>query len=106
LSIIFGKYLNLSFMTVFQINSNSKHNPCQHGFIKCNYAITRLVTYLECIIPLVYRQFEVDAIYFEFSNAFDPVSHALLLRKLNNYGLSADYVSWFLRCLNKRISHV
>ena len=54
-------------------------NPCQHGFITCNYAITRLVKYLECIIPLVYYQFQVDAIYFEFSNAFDPVSHSSLL---------------------------
>lgn len=42
LSIIFWKYLNLSFMTVFHINSIP--NPCQHGFIKSNYAITRLVT--------------------------------------------------------------
>jgi len=40
-------------MTVFHINSNSKLNPCQHGLIKRNCAITRLVTYLECIIPLV-----------------------------------------------------
>jgi hypothetical protein len=63
----------------------------------CNVSWLRL-TYLEFIIPLVYHQCQVDAIYFDFSNVFDPVAHMSLLQKLNDYGLSAYYVSWFHRC--------
>jgi hypothetical protein len=51
------------------------------------------------IIPLVCSQGQTDFIYFYFSNAFDSLPHALLLRKLNNYGLSSGYLNWFLSCL-------
>jgi hypothetical protein len=65
-----------------------------------------LVNYLDYITPLVSSQRQVDAIYFDFSSAFDLVSHALLLSKLSSFGLSSAYVSWFCSYLTDRFSCV
>ena len=84
----------------------SKFNPSQHGFMKSKSTATNLVAYLDFIAPLVHSQRQVDSIYFDFSNAFDLVSHEMLLRKLSDFGLSAGYVSWFRSYLTSRTSSV
>jgi hypothetical protein len=73
-----------------------KLNPCQHGFTKSKSTVTNLVSYLESISPLVTSQGRADAIYFDLSSAFDLVPHTPLLHKLSIFGLSDDYVNWFL----------
>jgi hypothetical protein len=65
-----------------------------------------LVTYLDYITPLVKSQRQVDAIYFDFSIAFNLVSHTLLLGKLSSFGLTIAYVSWFHSYLTDRFSCV
>ena len=82
----------------------SKLNSCQHGFIKSRSTTSNLVNYLDYITPLVSSQRQVDAIYFDFSSAFDLVSHNLLLNKLSSFGLSSAYVSWFCSYLTDRFS--
>jgi hypothetical protein len=84
----------------------SKLNCCQHGFIKFRSTTSNLVTYLDYITPLVSSQLQVDAIYFDFSSAFDLVSHTLLLRKLSSFGLTSAYVSWFCSYLTDKFSFV
>jgi hypothetical protein len=84
----------------------SKLNCCQHGFIKCTSTTSNLVNYLDNITPLVSSQHQVDVIYFDFSSAFDLVSHTLLLNKLSSFGLSSAYVSWFCSYLTDRFSCV
>jgi sarcosine oxidase/L-pipecolate oxidase len=65
-----------------------------------------LVTYLDYITHLVSSQRQVDAIYFDFSSAFDLVSHTLLLGKLSSFGLASAYVGWFSSYLTDRFSCV
>jgi sarcosine oxidase/L-pipecolate oxidase len=48
----------------------------------------------------------MDAIYFDLSQAFDKVPHTLLLYKLNNFGLSSRYVTWFQSYLSSRNSSI
>jgi len=59
-----------------------KFNPRQHAVIKSKSTTTNLVAYLDFITPLVHSQLQVNAIYFDFRNAFDLVPQPLLLRKL------------------------
>jgi hypothetical protein len=84
----------------------SKINPSEHGFMKSKSTASNLVTFLDAIAPLVYSQRQVDSIYFDFSNAFDRAPHETLLRKLNDCGLSAGYISWFRSYLTNRTSYV
>jgi hypothetical protein len=78
----------------------------QHGFIKSICTITNLVTFLDFVTPLVCSQDQVHSVYFDFSNAFDILPHALLLHKLKNYGPSSGYINWFHCYLTNRESYV
>jgi hypothetical protein len=84
----------------------SKLNSSQHGFIKSKSTITNLVTFLDFVTLLVCSQGQVDSIYYDFSNAFDIFPHALLVHKLDNYGLSSGYINWFHSYLTNRESYV
>ena len=59
-------------------------------------------------IPLVHSQHHVDAFFFFFffkkSNALDLAPHSLLLRKLDDFGLSCAYITWFHSYLTYRLS--
>jgi hypothetical protein len=85
---------------------NSKIRLYQHGFSKTKSTSTNLVTYVDFISPLVGYQRQVDAIYFDLSNAFDRVSHSLLLHKLSAFGPSGGYVNWFRTYLSNQKSQV
>jgi hypothetical protein len=52
---------------------------------------------------LVCSQHWADAVYYDFSSAFDLVPYALLLHKLTNYGLCAGYINWFHSYLTNRL---
>jgi hypothetical protein len=47
-----------------------------------------------------------DSTYFHFSNVFYILQRALLHHILSNYGLSSDYLNWFLSYLTNRQSRV
>jgi hypothetical protein len=49
---------------------------------------TNFVSYLYSITRLFHSHLQVNAICFDFSNSLDPVSRAVLLRKLDGFGLS------------------
>ena len=68
----------------------TKFNLRQHALIRSKPKTTNIVAYLDLIIPQVHSPPQVDAIlvYCDFRNAFYLVPHALLLRKLDDFGLS------------------
>jgi hypothetical protein len=78
---------------------------CQHGFIKSKFAFTHLVAYLDFITPLLHSQHQVDAIYFDCSKVFNLVWHALLLHKLDDFGMSPAYITLFNIYLINKLSH-
>jgi len=84
----------------------SKFNSRHHGVIKSKSTSNNHVVYFYFITPLVHPQFHDDHIYFHFSNSFYLVSHTLLLRKLDDFGLSPTDVTRFHSYLTNRISHV
>ena len=79
-----------------------KLNPCQYAFFQSKPTITSLVSYLDFSSSLVCSQRQVDAIYFDFSSAFDLLPHTRLLHKLCAYELSDAYVSWLRSFLTSR----
>jgi hypothetical protein len=71
-----------------RVSHYAKFNPNQHDFTRTKSKVTNLVTFLDFLIPVVCRQRQADAIYFDLSNAFVLVAHNMLLLKLGSFGLS------------------
>lgn len=67
----------------------------QHGFMCGKSTITNLITYEQFIINAMEHKWQVDAIYTDFSKAFDTVNHDLLLCKLHNMGVRGKILEWF-----------
>jgi len=78
----------------------------QHGFIKGRSCVTQLLAVLDKWTEALDRCSNLDAIYLDFSKAFDSVPHHRLLMKLEGYGISGSVWSWiedFLVLRNQRV---
>jgi hypothetical protein len=73
-----------------------KLNPNQHGFTKSESTVTNLVTFLDCMTPVVRGQRQADAVYFDLPYAFE----------LSSFGFSDSYVGWFRSYLTNGQSRV
>lgn len=80
-------------------NSLSAH---QHGFLSGRSTTTNLVSFLQFAAPNVLNHRQVDTVYFDLSKAFDVVHHDLLIRKLEQIGLSPLYCNFFKDYLHGR----
>lgn len=79
----------------------------QHGFLRKRSTATNLLTFVDRIISIMSSGMEVDAIYTDFSKAFDKVDHALLIHKLNNiFGIHGSLLNWFSSYLRNRKQRV
>ena len=67
---------------------------------------TNLTFFIDSISRLVDNRSSVDAIYTDFSKAFDRVNHDTLLSKLNSLGINEPLLSWFQSYLRGRTSKV
>ena len=74
----------------------------QHGFIRGKSTTTQLLEVYHEILESVASGNEVDAIYLDFSKAFDKVPHHLLLIKLETLGIRASLLSLFQSYLTDR----
>lgn len=90
------------------ISSHFQHliTPEQHGFIKARSTLTNLVSFVEDLAAGVDRGRSYDAIYTDFSKAFDRVSHEMLLHKLSSIGIAGMFLKWCKSYLSDRQSIV
>ncbi|CAG9136268.1 unnamed protein product [Plutella xylostella] len=78
----------------------------QHGFITKRSVNTNLVTFVSDLCQEIDNGSQIDAIYTDFSSAFDKVNHCLLLRKLESFGVYGPFLEWFRSYLDKRTQTV
>ena len=76
--------------------------PCQHGFRKGRSTVTNLVQFTTGIIDGFISGCQTDAIYTDFSKAFDKVNHDILLYKLDFMGFDNVLLKWFSSYLKDR----
>ncbi|CAK1584851.1 unnamed protein product [Parnassius mnemosyne] len=74
----------------------------QHGFMKGRSTASNLVSYVESLVGAVDSRVQVDAVYTDFSKAFDTVNHSILLEKLQLYGVTGPLLGWFASYLTDR----
>lgn len=78
----------------------------QHGFLKKRSTITNLVSFEQYILKGFYDGLQTDAVYTEFSKAFDKVNHERLLQKLKTLGVSDYSLTCFRSNLTNRTQTV
>lgn len=78
----------------------------QHGFRKGRSIETNLVSFMSYLCKEIDNRQEVDAIYMDFSSAFDKVCHSRLINKLKSYGICGSLLEWFRAYLAKRLQFV
>lgn len=81
-------------------------NPEQHGFLRKRSVDSNLFIYTEYILENLNNGLQVDAIYTDFSKAFDKIDHNVLLQKLADVGVDGNLLLWFKSYITNRTQAV
>jgi hypothetical protein len=86
------------------IYSHVKKYIChsQHGFTEGKSTVTNLLSFWNYVIDAIEEGSQVDAIYTDFSKAFDSVTHTYLIHKLNKVGVHGNILNWCNSYLSNR----
>ena len=82
-------------------------SPEQHGFVPRRSCVSNLSVFLKSAWEAFSEGYQMDAIYTDFSAAFQSVNHKLLIYKLqNSYHLKDSALNWFISYLSDRRQRV
>lgn len=74
----------------------------QHGFSPCKSTVTNLGEYSNFLAKNIINGGQVDAIYTDFSKAFDRVDHVILIQKLLHCNIKKCTTAWIYSFLCDR----
>uniref|UniRef100_A0A146MAH9 Putative RNA-directed DNA polymerase from transposon BS n=1 Tax=Lygus hesperus TaxID=30085 RepID=A0A146MAH9_LYGHE len=77
-------------------------SPTQHGFMPGRSCATNLVAFEHDVMEAFASGAQVDCIHTDFAKAFDKVSHAILMEKLEAFGFFGPLLAWFGSYLQNR----
>jgi len=89
-----------------QVEEKKVIRSSQHGFTKGKSYLTHLIAFYDGMSGWVDEGRAVDAVYIDRREAFDTVSHNILLGKLRKHGLDEWPVRWIENWLNGRAQRV
>ena len=67
----------------------------QHSFLHGHSCTTQLLSTLHDIGQLLDNNIQTNILFLDFAKSFDSVDHAILLQKLQGYGVSGNLYNWF-----------
>ena len=86
--------------------SNNLLNPNQYGFRKNRSTTDAIVDMTQYIYDNLDCGDIVISFFLDFAKAFDTVNHAILLQKLQWYGIQDSALNWFNSYLSGRLQYV
>ena len=89
---VFERVLRQALAT--HLERNNLLSDGQHGFRAMRSTLTQLLFYWDTMLDRLEEGDGVDAIYLDFSKAFDKVEHGVLLHKLREKGISGRVGCW------------
>jgi len=89
-----------------QVEEKKVIRSSQHGFTKGKSCLTNLIAFYDGMTGWVDEGRVVDVVYIDCREAFDTVSHNILLGKLRKCGLDEWPVRWIENWLNGRAQRV
>ncbi|CAM4403646.1 unnamed protein product [Lepidochelys olivacea] len=96
--------LRESILKHFEERKVIRNSP--HGFTKGMSSLTNLIAFCDEITGSVDEGKAVDVLFFDFSKAFDTVSHNILASRLKKYGLDEWTIRWIESWLDRRAQRV
>ena len=88
------------------LNENHLLNKFQYGFRPNHSTVDQLLATYNDVTLMLDDCKIVDLIFFDFSKAFDVVSHNILLQKLDSLGIHGHILSWIKGFLSHRTMRV
>jgi hypothetical protein len=92
-------------MMVHLLSNNLIHNN-QHGFLPKRSTQSNLLEILHDWALALDNKDNIDCIFIDFKKAFDSISHAKLLHKLNSFGFSTLTTKWISSFLSGRTQQI
>ncbi|MCP4460429.1 MAG: reverse transcriptase family protein, partial [Cytophagales bacterium] len=82
-------------------------DPRQHGFLNNRSCVTQMIPFVHDLALTLDEKSRSDIIYFDFSKAFDSVSHDLILKKLKeNFKIGGLMLQFIKNYLEGRMQQV
>ena len=85
---------------------NNLIRSSQHGFLKNRSCLTNLLEFFEYVTNNIDNGSAVDAIYLDFSKAFDKVPHRRLISKFKSHKIDGNILNWLKNWLSGRKQRV
>jgi hypothetical protein len=90
-----------SFLTQNRLIANT-----QHGFQTGRSTDTALLQFYDHVTKYTDNNHTVDAVFFDFTKAFDTVPHTVLITRLDNIGIRGQALDWINDFLSSRYQRV
>ncbi len=87
----------------------TKHNILnekQYGFRPKHSTVDAITEFISDVLPSLDRKHKCLSVYLDLSKAFDTINHAILLEKLQYYGIRGRALEWFRSYLVQRRQYV
>ena len=84
------------------LESNFLISSNQHGFRSGRSTLTQLLAHVDDVLTGWCSGLDSDCIYLDYAKAFDKVDHALLIKKLELYGVHPTMLKWIESFLMER----
>ena len=101
---VFERVVRVKFVNF--IEDNNIIAPEQYGFRTGRSCKSQLIYHFENLLNILEERCNVDALYLDFSKAFDKVDHLILLRKLKAIGITGKLHRWITSFLSDRVQYV
>ena len=88
------------------MTDNAMFSKAQHGFKPGRSCVTQLLEVIESWTRIMDARGVVDAIYFDFANAFDTMPREMLLLKSFVHGIQGSTLTWIRSFLTGRSQRV
>jgi hypothetical protein len=101
---IMEKIINRSLQTF--LTSHNLLHPSQHGFLPSRSCLTNLSSFFDDLSKAAELRCKVDCIFFDFSKAFDVISHNLTVCHWERIGVRGLLSRWLTAFIRNRSSRV
>lgn len=103
---VFGKMLESIITDDLFFMSKNLLSTKQHGFYKTRSTLSNLVPFVQFLADSMDNRVQVDAVYTDFSKAFDKVHHETLFIKLSDFGVHGNLLAWIKSYLTNRSQYI